>query len=418
MDLPPVALTFAAMETIDILVAGGGVAGLTATLALAEKGWRTVCVDPAPSGAGAHDTRTTAFLAPAVELLTKVGVWGGLDAEIAPLATMRLIDAGGEANEARETVDFRAEEIGEPRFGWNIPNTAIRAALTERLQSQKLAELRSGLRLDRLTRRRDHMIARLSNGDVLHARLVVGADGRNSAVRNLAGIGARRWTYGQKALVFTVSHDAPHLGVSTEIHRTGGPFTLVPMPDGDQGPRSSVVWMERSAEADRLASLPEAAFEIELNDRALGVLGRLKLISDRAAWPMLSLLADRLTAPRVALIAEAAHVVPPIGAQGLNTSLGDIRALADAGMGGDPGRPEALAIYARRWREVAARVRGVDALNRAAIAEAQPLRDLRRAGLSMIARAAPIRRAAMTLGTGRQATVKRPGTSPLDPATR
>lgn len=388
----------------DILVVGGGVAGLSATAHFAAQGRDVVCIDAAPAGAGARDTRTTAFLKPAAALLEEAEVWPLVSGDIAALDTMRLIDAGGVANEAREVADFDAAEIGEPPFGWNVPNAAIRRALESRIDALPNAEMRHGVRLETLTLRRDAAIARLSDGTTARARLVVGADGRDSAVRRLAAIGAKRWDYGQKGLVFTVAHDEPHFGVSTEIHRTGGPFTLVPTPDGEDGPRSSVVWMERAAEADRLIAAPIPEFETALNERALGVLGRLRLVSGRAAWPIISLIADRLTAPRVALIAETAHVVPPIGAQGLNMSLGDIAALGaaigDASGGGDPGAAAALKRYERRRTELAARVRGVDALNRAALTASQPLRDLRRIGLGALSRVRPAKHMAMRLGLG------------------
>ncbi|MFN3258925.1 MAG: FAD-dependent oxidoreductase [Pikeienuella sp.] len=384
----------------DILIVGGGVAGLTAAALFAASGRRVTLADRESAEAGMRDSRTTAFLRPAVDLLEEAGVWPLLAAEIAPLETMRLIDAGGRENKAREIGDFVAAELGQPGFGWNVPNSAMRRALRERLSGLPEACILNEAALEALTVRRDCAIARLSTGETIRARLVIGADGRESAVRRLSGIHARRTEYGQKALVFTVAHEEPHRAVSTEIHRTGGPFTLVPMPDGPDGPRSSVVWMERSAEAERLLGLPEPEFEEAANGRSLGVLGRLRVVSHRAAWPMISLMAQRLTGPRVALVAEAAHVVPPIGAQGLNMSLGDLAALRAAMGEGDAGAPAALARYARRWPELAARVAGVDALNRAAMAEAQPLRDLRRLGLGALIRVRPARRLAMKLGMG------------------
>lgn len=386
------------MEETDILIVGGGVAGLTAAAVLASAGRQTLCIDAAPREAGMQDSRTTAFLRPAVELLSDAGVWPLLSGATAPLDTMRLIDAGGAVNEAREIADFHAAEISEPPFGWNVANRDMRQALMKRCEDLPTASLAFGVSLDTLTPRRACQIARLSDGRTVRARLVVGADGRNSAVRGLAGIGAKRASYGQKALVFTVAHEEPHHGVSTEIHRTGGPFTLVPLPDAE-GPRSSVVWMETAGEAMRLAALPDQDFDMALNERSLDVLGHLKATSPRAAWPIISLIAHRLTAPRIALIAEAAHVVPPIGAQGLNMSLADIAALKD-GITDDPGAPDGLAAYQRRWPELAARVAGIDALNRAAMAGAQPIRDLRRAGLGLIARARPVRHTAMRMGLG------------------
>ncbi|MFV0475709.1 MAG: FAD-dependent monooxygenase, partial [Pikeienuella sp.] len=380
--------------------------GLSAAAARAAEGRSVIGGERAPEGAGLTDPRTTAVLRPAVDLRARAGVGPLIEAEAEPLEVMRLIDAGGRENRARESADFRAEEIGEPPFGWNIPNSAIRRALNERLASLPRARVHHGAALEALTLRRDAAIARLSTGETIRARLAIGADGRDSRLRELAGIGARRWRYDQKALVFLVSTERGHENASTEIHRSGGPFTLVPMPDGPgpdgrDGPRVSVVWMERAAEADRLLALPETEFEEAMNERALGVLGRLRLIGGRAAWPMISLLADRLTAPRAALIAEAAHVVTPVGAQGLNMSLGDIQALLDATReAADPGAPDPLARYQRRWPELAARVAGIDALNRASMVEAQPLRDLRRLGLGALIRARPARRLAMRLGLG------------------
>ncbi|MEO1612268.1 MAG: FAD-dependent monooxygenase, partial [Pseudomonadota bacterium] len=378
------------------------VAGLAATAAFAARGHKAICVDRAPAEAGMRDTRTTAFLKPAVAVLEDAGVWPLLSGETAALNVMRLIDAGGVENAVREIADFASDEIGEPPFSWNVPNAAMRRALNERIAQLETAELRAETALDDLVVRRDVALARLSDGTTAKAKLIIGADGRNSTIRDLAGIDARRWDYGQKALVFTVGTEEPHFGVSTEIHRTGGPFTLVPMPDGEEGPRASVVWMERAGEAERLAALPVPEFEEALNDRALGVHGRLKLISGRAAWPIISLIADRLTAPRTALIAESAHVVPPIGAQGLNMSLGDIEALmkAVAAGGGDPGADGVLSAYQRRWPELAARVSGVDMLNRAALTEVQPLRDLRLVGLTALTQLRPAKHLAMRLGMG------------------
>ena len=215
----------------------------------------------------------------------------------------------------------------------------------------------------------------------------------------------RTTRYGQKALVFAVSHALSHGNVSTEIHRSGGPFTLVPLPESDGLPHSAVVWMERGPEAVRLASLPEADFTAALNARGCGVLGPLAVASPVALWPIISQIAHRLTAPRLALIAEAAHVVPPIGAQGLNMSLGDIALLRDLAVkardaGRDIGAPEVLAAYGRRDLEVAARVAGIDALNRASMAGAQSLRDLRRAGLRLLGATPGLKQGAMRLGLG------------------
>jgi 2-octaprenyl-6-methoxyphenol hydroxylase len=391
-------------ERVDVLVAGGGVAGLTAAAAFASAGFATLCVDPVPpvtaSGSEGSDTRSTAFLLPAVALLERAGLWDALSPNAAPLRVMRLVDAGGDAGRVRESVEFRAEEVGADLFGYNLPNWLLRREMVSRLGPT----LRAPAAVVRVTTRIREAIVALASGDQVRARLVVAADGRDSFVRTEAGIGVRRWGYGQKALVFTVVHALPHGDASTEIHRSGGPFTLVPLPDGPEGHRSAVVWMEAGPTAAALAALGREDFDAALAERACGILGDIRLSGERRLWPIVAQLADRLDGPRTALVAEAAHVVPPIGAQGLNMSLQDIATLLDIAIaareaGEDFGGPTVLARYHRaRHAELAARVAGIDALNRAAMAGARPLRDLRGAALHVLAATPPLRRAAMRLG--------------------
>lgn len=390
----------------DILVAGGGIAGLAATARLASAGFRVVCVDPAPEGPRGGDLRTTAFLAPAVATLERAGAWERMARAGAPLWTMRLVDAGGRERVVRERADFEAREVMDRPFGWNVPNTVIREALLERVAELAGAEVLGGVRVESALRRTTGALARLSDGRQVAASLVIAADGRDSALREEAGIPAPRWHYGQKALVFAVTHPVPHGGVSTEIHRTGGPLTLVPMPDLGGLPCSAVVWMMPGPRAVEMQELDDAALGAALTAETMGLLGPLRVAGPRALWPIIGQLATRLVAERLALVAEAAHVVPPIGAQGLNMSLADIEALARlveaARAGGrDIGAPELLRRYQReRLPEMAARVAGIDLLNRFARAEAQPLRDLRRLGLKAIHDLPPVRRLAMRLGLG------------------
>lgn len=387
------------MEHTDILVAGGGIAGMAAACRLAASGREVTLVDPVPPGAG-DDVRTTALLQPAIDTLRRAGAWPGMEAEAAPLRIMRLVDAGGVERRPRETADFRADELRREVFGQNIANTSIRAGLEARLDELGVTRI-----TDRATgsvRRERERIVRLSDGRAIAARLVIAADGRDSALRADAGLTARRWDYGQRALVFAVHHSDPHDGISTEIHRTGGPLTLVPMPDREGRPTSSVVWMTPGPRAVTLNGMDSAALSAEITAETMGLFGALEVTGPRALWPIISQLAPRVTAPRLALIAEAAHVIPPIGAQGLNMSLADVECLADLlAEAEDPGSDTSLSAYARRrWPDMAARVAGVDLLNRAAQAEWQPLRDLRRIGLKAIHEIPPLRHTAMRLGLG------------------
>jgi 2-octaprenyl-6-methoxyphenol hydroxylase len=396
------------MEQLDteILVAGGGIAGLAATARLATAGFDIVCVDPAPADAPGGDQRTTAFLEPAVTTLERAGAWAEMAPEAAALWTMRLVDAGGRERVVRETADFEAREMMDRPFGWNVPNIAIREALLARIAELPNATVVNGRTVDGLVARSAEALARLSSSGQVRARLVVAADGRDSSLREAAAIGVRRWHYGQKALVFAVTHRQPHDGVSTEIHRTGGPLTLVPMPDRDGKPCSSVVWMVPGPRAAEIFALDDVALGAALTLETMRIFGRLEVTGKRALWPIIGQLAARLDGPRLALVAEAAHVIPPIGAQGLNMSLADIETLARLveearDKRGDIGAPGLLAAYHRkRWPEMASRVAGIDLLNRAALAEAQPLRDLRRAGLKAIHDFPPLRRLAMRWGLG------------------
>ncbi|MBY8977525.1 FAD-dependent monooxygenase [Rhodobacteraceae bacterium NNCM2] len=387
------------MRTTDIVVAGGGIAGMAAAARLGAMGRSVVLIDPAPPGSST-DLRTTAFLGPAIDTLTRAGVWTGAEGQAAPLSVMRLVDAGGVERCPRETADFRADEMRDGPFGWNIANTAIRAALEARLAELGVTRLTTSAVGS--TARDRQRIVRLADGGQIAAELVIAADGRDSVLREEAGLARRRWSYGQKALVFAVHHDRPHQGVSTEIHRTGGPLTLVPMPDRDGRPTSSVVWMTPGPRALALQAMADGDLGAELTRETMGLFGPLEITGPRALWPIISQLADRLTAPRLVLIAEAAHVIPPIGAQGLNMSLADVECLAGLiEKAADPGASGVTAAYGRRrWPEMAARVAGIDALNRAAQAELQPLRDLRRIGLKAINEIAPLRRVAMRLGMG------------------
>lgn len=393
----------AARET-DVLVAGGGPAGLIAACAFAAEGHRVLCVDPAPpvtqeAGAGA-DLRTTAFLAPSLAVLRAAGLWERLAPHAMPLQVMRIVDAGGDKPVARMSREFDAADVSADPFGWNVPNWLIRREAVARLAELPRASFHSGIAVTGLHARDDAALVTLSDASRVSAKLVVAADGRNSAIRAALGIGARTWRYGQKALAFAVTHEKPHGNVSTEIHRSGGPFTLVPLPDRDGQPSSAVVWMEHGAEVARLAALPRDVFEAALNERSADVLGRLSLATRLTVWPIIARLADRFSGPRTALIAEAAHVVPPIGAQGLNMSLADLAELLRLSAT-DPGNAEALAAYDRRRRpEALVRLLGIDALNRASMATARPLRDLRAAGLGLLHGLGPVRRLAMRAGLG------------------
>jgi 2-octaprenyl-6-methoxyphenol hydroxylase len=402
-------------ETTDILISGGGVAGLSAAAALGSAGFKVICLDPTPPVTDGEDDgadlRTTAFLQPSIGVLDGAGLWDRLSPHAAPLQVMRIIDAGGPDPVARLVKEFDAAEISDQPFGWNLPNWLLRREMVARLAELANVSFRPGVGFARMLARDAEALVTLTDGAQVSAKLVIGADGRTSPVREALGISARTFRYGQKALAFAVGHDLPHENVSTEVHRSGGPFTLVPLPDRQGRPASAVVWMESGPEVARLAALPVEGFEDEMTTRSSGVLGPLKLLTRRSVWPIISQIADRMSGPRTVLMAEAAHVVPPIGAQGLNMSLADLTCLLDLALQhrDDPGLPAVTEAYHRRrhW-EVQARVTGIDLLNRASIAGAQPLRDLRSQALDLLYSAKPVRQTLMRAGLGMGSTSPRP----------
>ena len=395
------------IDRTDIVISGGGVAGLTAAAAFGTAGFRVLCVDPSPPVTDAEDAaadlRTTAFLQPARQLLDEAGLWSRLAPHAAALQIMRIVDAGGAEPEPRIVKDFIASEISDDPFGWNFPNWLLRREMVARLGELPTVTFRPGVATTSVLTREDEAIVGLSDGTRIGARLLIAADGRNSPVREALGIGVKTIRYGQKALAFAVTHPNPHDNISTEVHRSGGPFTLVPLPDRNGMPCSAIVWMEHGENIARLAALPVPAFEAEMLARSAGLNGPLTLVSRRSVWPIISQIADRFDGERTALMAEAAHVVPPIGAQGLNMSLADLRCLLDLAVANpaDLGSAKMLTTYnRRRWPEVCARVTGIDLLNRASMLGAPSLRDLRAGALNALYSLAPVRKTLMKAGLG------------------
>ncbi len=389
----------------DIVISGGGVAGLMAAAVFGSAGFSVICLDPTPPittrDAKGADLRSTAFLQPSVRVMERAGVWHKMEPHAMALQMMRIVDAGGPEAEPRASREFDAADISDLPFGWNFPNWLIRRELVARLEELDTVDFRPGIATSSAFTRSTGAKIRLSDGSSVTCDLVIAADGRNSALREKAGIGVKTKRYGQKALAFAVTHPIPHFNVSTEIHRSGGPFTLVPLPDYDGQPSSAVVWMEDGPEAKRLHDLDAASFEAEMSERSCHLFGPLTLASERTIWPIISQIADRFAAQRMALIAEAAHVVPPIGAQGLNMSLADIGLLLDLSEDHPLGSDEMLDAYAKKRRlDVRARVSGIDLLNRASMSDTQWVKDLRSAGIGLLHDARPIRRTIMQLGLG------------------
>lgn len=382
---------------VSCVVVGSGPAGMAAALALAKRGVRAVLVGPRGEDLPA-DGRTAALFTSSVALVRNLGAWSALANQCAPLVAIRIVDETGGLLRAPE-VTFDAAEVGLDEFGWNVPNAALSRGLWEliehtpgirviegRVAAVEIGEAGVGLRLDQ--------------GMQVEARVVAAADGRNSMCRQAAGIATRAWGYDQAAITARFEHSRPHCGISTEFHRPAGPCTVVPLP----GNSSSLVWVERTGEAQRLLGLDDGDFRKALEQRLGGLLGSIREVSGRQGFPLSGLMAQRMGCNRIALIGEAGHVIPPIGAQGLNLGLRDAAwiadCVADAVAGGlDPGGAVALARYEEaRASDVRARSVAVDTLNRSLLTGFLPVSLARGLGLHALAAMPPLRRAAIRQG--------------------
>ena len=334
-------------------------------------------------------------------MLRNLGIWDQVKRESAPIGAIRLVDDTGSLLRAPEVL-FEARELGLEAFGWNVPNGALVAALAAGLDTPQMSVVRFGAGLDKLDIGADDVTLILRDGSTLAARLVVAADGRRSVCRAAAEISVKTWDYPQSALAVSFAHARPHGGISTEFHGRSGPCTTVPLP----GNVSSLVWVEAPETVARLAGLDEAAFRAALEEQLMGLLGAVGEIGPRAAFPLSGLAAATSARNRVALVGESGHVIPPIGAQGLNLGLRDAAALADCVAGAlrerrDPGGREALEAYAALRRpDVGLRIAAVDLLNRSLLSEFLPVHLARGLGLHALRAIGPLRRLLVREGLG------------------
>jgi 2-octaprenyl-6-methoxyphenol hydroxylase len=380
------------------VVVGTGPAGLAAALALARFDVDVALIGPQPRATEA-DARTAALFNSSIALLQAIGAWDALEDAGAPLQAIRIVDDTGGLLRAPEIV-FKAQDVGFNQFGWNIPNALLVTALWDACVRSPHITIASQARVGSLTS--DAHIARLTltDSEQVHAHLVVAADGRNSVCRKAASIGSQAWEYDQNAITTVFSHSRPHLGISTELHRRAGPLTTVPMP----GLASSLVWVETVAEAKRLAALDDATFRRTLESRLWGLLGSIGEMSPRHCIPLSGLAADRMAQSRVALVGEAGHVMPPIGAQGLNLGLRDGAWIAEIAAsavhaGEDPGADRVLDSYhGARSGDVAGRIATVDTLNWSLIAGLLPVDLARGLALHALAAVPAVKRAVIRQG--------------------
>jgi 2-octaprenyl-6-methoxyphenol hydroxylase len=378
--------------TAEVAVVGGGPAALTCAIALKAAGVDTLLVAPQPE----DDHRTTALLAGSVTALATLGVWEACQPHAAPLVSIRIVDDTKRLLRAPE-VNFTAAEIGLDAFGYNVENRHLIAALYDRAAQLKISRVPAPAVA--VASDAAGVTITLADG-AARVPLAIGADGQRSLCRAAAGIGTDRRDYPQTALTLNLAHERPHQDTATEFHTGSGPLTLVPLP----GRRSSLVCVLDPTRAAELAAMPDTDLSAEIERRAHSLFGKMSVESGRGVFPLAVETAHSFARDRIALIGEAAHVVPPIGAQGLNLGLRDAATLAEIiadarRENADVGTPGVLARYdSQRRADVTSRKIAIDLLNRSLLTDFFPVQGMRGLSLFLVDRIGPLRRALMREG--------------------
>jgi 2-octaprenyl-6-methoxyphenol hydroxylase len=387
----------------EVVVGGAGFAGLALAIALRQglgDPFTVTVADPALAHARSQDPRASAIAAAARRLFEAIGVWGAVAENAQPILDMVVTDSKLDDAVRPAFLTFGGEvEEGEP-FAHMIENRHLVDALAEKAKSLGV-ELRA-TPVAGFAAGANSTEVQFADGESITARLLVGADGARSLIREQAGIATHGWNYDQCAIVTTVAHEREHNGRAEEHFLPAGPFAILPL----TGRRCSIVWTETSGEADRIVALPDSEFHDELEKRFGLQLGDIEVVGPRRAFPLGLFTARTFIGERLALVGDAAHIIHPIAGQGLNMGLRDVAALAEAiadaaRLGLDPGGPEVLERY-QRWRRFDTMTMGVatDGLNRLFSNNSDALRLVRDIGLGLVERMPMLKRMFIREATG------------------
>ena len=382
-------------NSVEVVIGGAGFAGLALAIALRQglgDPFTVAVIDPALAHAQSKDPRASAIAAAARRLFEAIKVWDPVAENAQPILDMVVTDSKLDDAVRPTFLAFGGEvEEGEP-FAHMVENRHLVDALVA-----KAKKLGVGLRAGAVTNfetNNNSVKVSLSSGDPISARLLVGADGAHSMIRERADITTHGWNYDQSAIVTTVAHEREHNGRAEEHFLPAGPFAILPL----TGKRCSIVWTEKAREAERIVALPDAEFHAELEKRFGLHLGEIRVVGPRRAFPLGLFTAREFIGERLALVGDAAHIIHPIAGQGLNMGLRDVAALAEAivdaaRLGLDPGGPDVLERY-QRWRRFDTMMMGVatDGLNRLFSNHSDVLRLARDIGLGLVERMPALKR--------------------------
>lgn len=389
----------------DVIVVGGGLAGLTTTCLLADAGLHVACIDREPPPATLQDVfdgRTTAISWGSRKVLEAAGIWHLIDDAACPIRQIDILDG-----DSPLLLTFHSDEVGGRTFGWIAENLAIRKALYQRMAALRTASHIAPATVKNFIVGDSYAVCELADGRRLKARLIIGADGRQSFTREWMGIGTRAWSYDQRALVCNVEHENPHDNVAVEHFHPGGPFATLPLFDSPQGRhRSSVVWTEHVPLKKSALHWDQDSFDAGLTARFPVRYGRVRQVGKRYSYPLGLIHAHSYIGSRMALVADAAHGIHPIAGQGLNLGFRDIAELCSLVVegvqnGDDPGNTNLLATYQQRRRLDNIGMAGAtDGLTRLFSNDFTPVRLARRAGLRAVSRFSPAKQFFMKQAMG------------------
>lgn len=373
----------------DIIITGGGMVGMSMAIAAARLG-RTVTVlertaMPAQLDPG-FDGRVSALALGSVHMLSAIGAWEGMRAQAEPILDIRVSDG-----DTPFFVHYDHRDIGDEPFGYIVENRYIRHALHEAAAKLPTLSIIEKAQITGFTANEKEARVTLADGREFTAALAMAADGKQSTLREMAGIKVTTRDYRQTAIVCTIAHEKPHQGLAQERFLPVGPFAVLPM----TGQRSSLVWVEPKERAKLYLDLPKEECEQEITERVGDYLGKITLAGERFAYPLWASHAKDYIGTRLALIGDAAHGIHPIAGQGVNLGFRDVAVLEELirKEASDIGGAALLAHY-QRWRRFdnVSMLAVTDGLNQLFCSSLFPVKTARRLGMWGVNRLPPLKR--------------------------